>query len=208
MILIDYREAKSGILEYFKNNKISLKLKKLVYGDYVIHNDVVIERKTADDFIKSIINGRIFMQTINMIKHYEYTLIIIEGNPFNTMYKINKESIVGALLELNIILNTQVMFTNSVKGTFDRLLAINKYYIKYKNKTTKRYGYKPKKTWIRQLYILQGFPMIGQVLSKRLLNHFGSIKNFINADKKELMAVKGINKIISEKILKIINKKL
>jgi Fanconi anemia group M protein len=41
-------------------------------------------------------------------------------------------------------------------------------------------------------YILEGFPNIGPVKSKKLIDKFGSLKNIINANEEELKPILGI----------------
>ncbi|MBP7653172.1 hypothetical protein KA977_07100 [Candidatus Dependentiae bacterium] len=77
MITIDYREEHSGILELFKTSGEEFKILKLEYGDYLISNQLAIERKTADDFVVSIIDGRLFKQVINLVKNFNYRCLII-----------------------------------------------------------------------------------------------------------------------------------
>jgi len=55
------------------------------------------------------------------------------------------------------------------------------------------------------LYILQGLPNVGRIKSKRLLEHFGSIKNLANATEAQLKEVEGIDKIIAQRIFETLN---
>lgn len=53
-------------------------------GDYVVANDIVIERKTVPDLIGSFADGRLFKQCTNMQAHYAVSILLIEfqGGPF------------------------------------------------------------------------------------------------------------------------------
>ncbi|MBN2542792.1 hypothetical protein JXI42_07970 [bacterium] len=207
MITIDCREKPSGIIELFEKNETEFKVEKLRYADYIINDLIAIERKTAQDFIISIMDGRLFRQVINLIKNYDYTCLIIEGNPFNTKYNIKREAIEGALIETEIFLRTPVMFTKSFKDTYRRLVEIHEHTIKIIKGVVKRPGYKPKRMMNKQLFILQGLPHIGKVLSKRLLKHFGSLVNVFNASEEKLTKVKGINTKIAREIIETIQRK-
>src|SRR3989338_6635175 len=59
--------------------RCKLRSKRLHVGDYVISKRIVIERKVSEDFLQSIVDGRLFRQ-ISEMKKYEKPLIIIEGN--------------------------------------------------------------------------------------------------------------------------------
>ena len=77
-IIVDIHEKNSMIIaELSGSEEITLKIKHLKIGDYLIGN-IIIERKTVGDFINSMINKRLMVQ-INQMKKYEKRLIIIEG---------------------------------------------------------------------------------------------------------------------------------
>ncbi|UCB58941.1 MAG: hypothetical protein JSV67_01200, partial [Thermoplasmatales archaeon] len=57
----------------------------------------------------------------------------------------------------------------------------------------------------RQQFLLEGLPNVSAVIAKRLLNHFGSIKDIANASEDELMDVPGIGKGIATEIIQVIN---
>ncbi len=56
----------------------------LEIGDYIVANDIVIERKTVSDLIGSFADGRLFKQCTNMQTHYAIPVLLIEfqGGPF------------------------------------------------------------------------------------------------------------------------------
>jgi DNA excision repair protein ERCC-4 len=53
---------------------------QLEIGDYVVSNDVVIERKTVPDLISSFADGRLFKQCTNMTQHYQVVILLLEFN--------------------------------------------------------------------------------------------------------------------------------
>ena len=73
------------------------------------------------------------------------------------------------------------------------------------NLLTLRHGYRPKKMITRQLHILQGLPNVGPLLAKRLLKHFGSVRNVMHADMKTLSTIDGIGKKKAEKICRVLD---
>ena len=204
MIKIDYREEKSGIIELFKNSEIVFQVEQLKYGDYIIDNNLAIERKTADDFVISIIDGRLFRQIINLTKYFDYKCLIIEGNPFKTQFNFNRNALEGAFVEISIMLGVPVMFTKSLQDTFERIVLINNNFQRKRCYLIKRCGRKPKNFSRKILYILQGLPNIGKIKSKKLLEHFGSIKNLANATEEELKEVEGIDTVIAKLIFDIL----
>ena len=79
-IRIDNREDKRRIKsaeKFFKNHELSIET--LTVGDYVFDDKVCFEYKRADDFIGSIIDGRVFKQARNM-QQYPFSYVLIVGN--------------------------------------------------------------------------------------------------------------------------------
>lgn len=85
MIIIDIREPK--ILETLLNKKdIETKREMLEIGDFLLPDEVIIERK-EDDIIQSIKSGRIFNQ-LHHLKEYKHPiLVIISKNLWKLFYR-------------------------------------------------------------------------------------------------------------------------
>lgn len=62
LIIADYREQASGIPKLLAGKGLHIQLSRLDTGDYILHNELVIERKSAVDFIQSLLSGRLFSQ--------------------------------------------------------------------------------------------------------------------------------------------------
>lgn len=58
---------------------------------------------------------------------------------------------------------------------------------------------------MKQLYLLQGLPQIGPMLAKRLLKHFKSVSNVVNASVQDLAEVNGLGKVSAEKIREVLD---
>jgi Fanconi anemia group M protein len=63
-ITVDYRERVSGLLELIREHDVFVEVKPLPFCDYIINSSITIERKTARDFLISIIDGRLFTQLV------------------------------------------------------------------------------------------------------------------------------------------------
>lgn len=53
----------------------------LEIGDYIVSDDVCVERKTVADLISSFADGRLYKQCENMQKHYSVPVLLIEFTP-------------------------------------------------------------------------------------------------------------------------------
>jgi len=204
-IIVDYREKASGIIDLLKERNINIEVKKVSHGDYIINNWITVERKTAKDFLVSIISRRLFYQLTNLKEHCDCPILLIEGNPYKTDFNFKHNAIKGALLSIQTIWYIPIIFSCSKDDTRNIFIMIGKQDDSNAESISLRSGYRPKKLKTRQLYILQGFPQVGPVIAKRLLAHFKSIPKIINAPIEELIKVKGMGRISAEKIREVLD---
>jgi len=61
-VLIDDREPLSVERELLEKGNLLVQRKRLGVGDYIFDNDLIVERKTVQDFCGSIKDGRLFTQ--------------------------------------------------------------------------------------------------------------------------------------------------
>jgi DNA excision repair protein ERCC-4 len=125
-ISIDYREQASGIIDLLKHADIRILVQRLQCGDYLINNSTCVERKTARDFIISIIDGRLFDQIARLKKTDINALLLIEGDPFATNIKIDKNAVQGALISITALWNVPIVFSSSPVETTAILLTIGR----------------------------------------------------------------------------------
>jgi ERCC4-type nuclease len=204
-ISVDYREKPSGLVELLNKEDICVEFKKISHGDYVINDSVTVERKTARDFLISIIDGRLFNQLSNLKKYCSNPIMLIEGNPYQTDLDFDPGAIKGALLSTQVIWYIPTVYSRSKEDTKDILLMIGKQDESYTDVVQLRGGYRPKRLKSRQLFILQGLPKVGPTMAKKLLRHFRSVSNVMNATTKDLMNVEGLGKVSAEEIRHVLD---
>ena len=191
-IIIDYREKASGIIDLLKLEDIDIEVKKVPWGDYIINDSITIERKTNRDFLLSIIDGRLFNQISNLKKYCMNPIVLIEGNPYKTDLNFDPNAVRGALISIQAIWYIPTIYSHSSEDTKDVLLLIGKQDETYMDVVPLRGGYRPKRLKTKQLYLLQGLPKVGPMTAKRLIEHFRSVSNVMNASVDELAEVDGI----------------
>jgi len=195
----DFREKNSLVISELRNKGIKVELKNLFVGDYIINN-IVVERKTYNDFINSIIDKRLIKQ-LEKIKQYTNFLLIIEGNEEEIANrKMNKNAIKGFLISVLLKSKVPILFTKDYEETSEFLYILakkqekNNFSLRAKNRKMS------KKEQLQ--FILEGFPGIGPTTAKKLLKKFKSIKKIINASEEELKEILGKK---TETFLKIID---
>ena len=197
-ITIDTREKQSLIAANLIEKKANIEFEKLEIGDYFI-GGAVIERKTFQDFLSSMINKRLIEQLKNL-KKYENHFLIIEG--FNFQYgetKIHENAIRGMLLSIVLDFKIPIIFTENEEDTSKFLILTAKKYEKSSPLATIRESKTLKSAHEQKKFILEGFPGIGATISKDLLDNFDSLKEIFNASEEDL---KKIHKFDDNKIKK------
>ncbi|MBR9680903.1 MAG: DEAD/DEAH box helicase [Candidatus Altiarchaeota archaeon] len=199
-IVVDDREI--SIAKYLSNPKI----KRIEIGDFIISDRVAIERKTSQDFVSSIVDGRLFDQVAKLKEAYEKPLIIIEGLDLYSHRAIHPNAIRGALASLVLDWGVGVIFVKDKEETAKLMEVISKReYDKGKSPSIQR----PKATTITeyQELLISSLPGINLVLSRRLLEMFGNPLDLINASLYDLMSVEGIGEKKANQIKKVLQTK-
>lgn len=192
-IIIDYRERNSLVASSLIELGFEIQFRELKVADYLVNN-IAIERKTVSDFVNSIINKRIIRQ-LEELQQYDNKLLIIEGIDEQELYSddseektIHPNAIRGFLLSVTLKHRIPVILTKNYEDTAKYLavLARKKEKDSSLNVTKKSLNKKE-----RLQFILEGFPGIGPKTAKKLLSHFGTLKNISNAPIEELTEVIG-----------------
>jgi DNA excision repair protein ERCC-4 len=193
-IVADYREKTSGIPQLLLlKEDVDLMWGHLKVGDYLINGDVCAERKTATDFITSVISHRVFDQCARLNKLAGRPFLIIEGNPYKTDHKITQQAVQGALLSISVAWQIPVLFSRDKPDTVQMLFLAGQQSLPNQFPVLPA-GYKPKRLKNRQLFFLQGIPSVGPSLALRLLQVFGNVEGVLNATINDLRTIEGIGK--------------
>ena len=204
-IIADNRETSSGIPTLLIDSNIDVIMEQLSVGDYMIDDDIVIERKTNIDFVQSIINGHLFDQCSRLRKTGKIPLIIVEGNPFKTRHNIKPEAIKGALLAVSLSWQIPIVRSSGKEDTVRLLIMASRQQIN-PPVFIRRTGKKPKKMQKQQHYFVQSLPGVGPELAQRLLAHFSTIEQIVLADASSLLKVEGIGKTKATKLFEFFRK--
>ncbi len=206
-ITMDYREDSSGMKEILAQEYgITVTIAQVKTGDYIINDEIAVERKTALDFVQSIIDGRLFKQAQQMKQSFESCAFIIEGkNPYSSHIDIHPHALKGALISIALAWRIPVLFSENTQDSALLLWLLGTQNIKMCSELSYRPGRRPKRIHKRQLYILQGLPHVGPALALKLLAHFGSVEKVMVASEEELMQVNRLGQLTARKIRKVIS---
>lgn len=206
LIFADAREAASGIEDYFAQYECEVQKKLLVCGDYLLSDRIVVERKILQDFVKSIMDKRLFSQLKQMRENFEKPVLIIEGEGSLYGY-VNPNVIRGALAAITIDLGIPILWTKDLADTAGILYWIaRREQIDEKREISLRNKKSPETIEEQQEFVVSGLPDISLIRAKQLLKHFKKPENIFKASEEELKNVKGIGSKIAKNVRKVLEK--
>ena len=201
-VIADDRERSSEIISAFSRIKnVSLSVKRLSVGDYLVDDRLMFERKTLNDLAVSIIDGRLFKQMIRLARSHYKAVLILEGTGKDlTNMGIRREALQGALITVNLILGIPILRSKAPSESARLIVYAAQQINTVIQGCCQRQGYRPKGRQRRQMFILQGLPGVGRDRAERLLNAFGTVEAVIMAGTEDLQRVDGIGQKTAEKI--------
>lgn len=181
VIIVDSREYETAeeVIKWVKRLGCSVIPRKLDIGDYVLPNDIGVERKRAMDFISSIVDGRLFEQGRELLHAFSKAYVIVEGDLWRALNRrdVHKHSVLGALGML-VDMGIRVLYTPDEEGTAYTLKSLAE---RAGSKGIKAVPVKRGET-IRdaQIQFLSSLPGIGPKRAEALLRVFGTPLDALN----------------------------
>jgi Fanconi anemia group M protein len=204
VIICDYRER--DVINELTEFDVVIKEMPLEVGDYVLSDRVIVERKTSRDFVKSIVDGRIFEQARSMQESFEKPILIVEG--YETPWGIAENALKGAIASLILDFGISILRTDDASDTARTMYWIaRREQVGAKRKVILKPRRKPKEVEKLQEQIVAGLPGISGVLSQRLLKHFKTVENVFKASAEELRKVQGIGEQLAKRIRRVLTQK-
>lgn len=202
-IITDIHEKNSLVPANLQELGAELLVQSLEVGDYFI-NDIIIERKTMNDFISSMLSRRLLEQLKNM-QQYPKKLLILEGEANKELEttQLNPNSIKGMILSASLDFNTPIIKTKNEQETANYLYLLAKKQYKPQNEIS-LHGRIPKTKEEQKKYILESFPGIGPKTAEKLINKFKTLKQIFSLDKKDFLDNKLLNEKTAEEFKKIL----
>ncbi len=204
-IVVDNREYRSDVVKNLAVKGIFVEPSQLDVGDYVLSSRIGVERKEVDDFLDSMISGKLFKQISSLKDTYSRPVLVIEGERLLERRNINHNAIFGSLASISVDFGVTILSTKNSSETADLLYTIAKREQREDKKVVVVRGDKPMMSLRgKQHFLIEGLPNVSAVLARRLLSHFGSIKALVNASEEDLMHVKGVGKNIASDIVDLL----
>lgn len=207
IIYTDYREKANAIVKELLEMNMDLRLEKIDVGDYILSHRVGVEFKTAEDFVDSIIDGRLLTQLRDLRANFLRPLVVIQGErDLYGVRNIHPNAIQGMLSTITVSYGIPLLFTKNAKETAQLFSMIAKREQDDSESDFSLHGEKkPLSQKELQEYIVSALPGIGTLLARPLLEQFGTIKNIANATEEELQHIEKIGPTKSKRISEIMN---
>jgi len=206
-IIADHREKSSGVIKELADQGFSIQMEALASADYLVSSRCAIELKTVQDFVDSIVDGRLLEQLKSLKETYERPLIIVEGaEDIFSVRNVHANAIRGMLATIAVSYGIPILQTKNPKETAAMVSIISKREQDETGKDFSPHGSrKPMSIREQQEYIISALPGVGTALAKPLLEKFRSVKGVVNAEEAELKTVELIGDKKAKKIREIVD---
>jgi Fanconi anemia group M protein len=208
VVYVDNREKGNDIPKRLVDLGAEVKLKQLESADYIVSSKTGIEFKTVEDFVNSLIDGRLLAQVSELVKNFERPLIIVEGEKsIFSIRNVHPNAIRGLLASINVDFRVPVIYTKDANDTAETILTIAKREQLTKKDFTMHAVKKPMSRKEQKEFIVSSLPHVGASIAKDLLTKFGNVRNVLSASEEELQNVPNVGKVIAKDIKDLIDEK-
>jgi Fanconi anemia group M protein len=191
-VVADDRETPSRVVEALRLAGAALEIEHLEIGDYAIGDRIIVERKTARDFVDTLVERDLLGQLRSLADAAPRPVLIVEGGDLFSHRQIHPNAIRGALAAIAVDMGVTLLYSADEKETADLLLVLAR---REEGGRGERKAH-PKKTRRsvreQQEYVLSSFPEVGPRTARALLETFGSLLGVVTADRAALEAVPGV----------------
>ena len=190
---VDHSEHQAPLLDAVRRGgAFDVQMVRLRTGDYLIDDEVLIERKTVADFATSLVDGRLFPQAARLAHSPHRSILLIEGPTPPSVPAIHPHALEGALVSLAAMWRLPVLHSIDPDHSARILQLLANQASKPHQHPLRRFDRKPKRLASRRLFVLQGLPGVGPALAHRLLAQLGSVEGVVMAGAAALTQVRGL----------------
>lgn len=205
-VIVDHREVRSQVARELERLGVNIEVKTLEVGDYVISERIAIERKSAEDFVSSLLNNTLFEQISNISRSYQKPVLLIEGDGLFSARQINPKSIHGALTSIGIDFGVSIFYTRDAEDSAILIQTLTNREQSDGQREIKPHGKKTAQLLSEQQeYIISAINEVGPKAAKNLLEYFGSVENVMKARYEELIMVHNIGPKTAARIREVVS---
>ncbi|RLI65658.1 MAG: hypothetical protein DRO88_03960 [Promethearchaeia archaeon] len=199
-VMVDTRETASPITRILSEMNVKVDLQTLPTGDYIVSQRCGIERKSIQDFVDSVKDGRLFNELIRLRSQFNHPILLLEGD-IHRILTLTRASVLGILT--TIILKFQI-FLIQTRDSHNSAEFIKALAVKEQKTLKKPFSIRFKKVpeqIDKQLeHIIAGIPGINLARAQDLLREFRNLRAIFNASPQDLQKIHQIGPVLAEKI--------
>ena len=222
MLIIDSREnSKLQVLVETYSKRLNIQTKKewIEIGDYVV-GDVCFEAKSAQDFIASVFDRRLWTQLDNMDRVYETNIVIIYGSikdaqrvSNHMVSKLTKDAkeilihnkFLGAISKIMLDTDAKPVWVPNEEQAAKIITAVAKVQPMNREIIKPRLA-KRIATVDMRADVLSMIKGVSIKKAEKLLEEFGSIMELGEHTANELAEIEGIGITVGQRIIDVLNK--
>ncbi|MFB6294498.1 MAG: ERCC4 domain-containing protein, partial [Candidatus Nanohaloarchaea archaeon] len=199
VVVADDRE--NTVMKELSRRDVSVRSSRLEVGDFLLSDRTVVERKTAADFVDSIVDNRLFPQLQELVTEFAHPLLVIEGEDLYRHRDVHPNAIRGALSSVALDYDVPILWSSGTEETAELLIAAAKREQEDEGRTVDIRGERsPTTERDRQEFLVAGLPNVSETLAERLLEEFGTAEAVFTASATELQQVEGIGEETADRI--------
>lgn len=219
-IVVDERERNSGIPDLLKKAGAIVDFAQLLVGDYIVSPETAIERKTVNDLVHSVYDGRLFVQCSDLVKYYAKPLVIIQGDlaklqeipddvDESKVQKMKERMPLAydALATVAMEFRIPIIHTPDAEQTTNLLITLVNKNLQNGMATgplLKKIR-KENPVYLQQLSVLSSVPGVGDKLAARMLEKFKTPQRALNASAAELATIPGFGLARAQRLRKVLD---
>lgn len=208
LIKVDTREKSTGVVKHWETLAgnfpgLSLEFVDLEFGDYILGANCIVERKSATDFMLSVMDERIFGVLAKLKAEYDNTIYIVEGDIFAPRFHSNPEELREALSYMTVIEGASLIPSPGADSTAQLLFNMAQH-AQYGSKPRNLRRDKPMDLHSSQQYIIESLPGVTPERALNLLKHFGSVSAVLSAGDDEFLQVSGLSPEMLARLRKVL----
>lgn len=209
-IVVDSREASKArkIVERLRRLGSRVEIRKLEVGDYVVSEDVGVERKTVFDFVNTLTRRDLFEQVFALKEVYPRAVLVLEGylGLVSKYSKIHVNSVLGALAAVARS-GIAVVPSPDCESTARLLYFMAKQeQVEERRPVTVRPVKKFSSLEEEQIFFLAGLPQIGRERAISILRAFGNPLNALNNYRLWSKKISGIGESIVKRVEEVLTR--
>lgn len=200
VVVVDDRETQSRVVEHLHRLGAAVEIRRLEQGDYQAGAGVVIERKTAKDFMDSLVERDLLGQVRELAEQSLRPVLIVEGEDLYSARNIHPNAVRGALAAIAVDLGVAVFQTRDAEETAAMIYVLARRAESGREQKAHHPHKSLRSAREEQEYVVSAFPGVGLKNARALLEYFGSVEAVVNAGFDELTRVKGVGEKMARSI--------